>query len=1339
MSGIPNCFTSGMVIRFIKSLAFIAILAWTSLAFADQGAASRWSTFNEGQHQLYALCLQPGQQQDYARPDGYEIAVLFDTSASQTGWIRREALEVLEELVATLPVGAQVGLIACDIQAVPMTTGLVSPSDPAWQQALERLRQRVPLGATNLSGAIRSAAELLGNKPTMQRTIIYLGDGVNRSQFLTPGEHRMLIDDLVSRQITFSSLAIGPFTDVNTLAAIANHTGGVLYNRDAITESTQVIGRNLGLSTALPVVWIENAELPRGIANHFPQRFPPLRLDRDTVVVGQLDGDVATGQVKLVGLVAGQPIELKWQVTPEPSHPDMGFLTSVIDRVRSDGGLNLPALGSDGLRSLSHALADDAVSLIKSGEFALRSGQPESALRIAEEALKRDPENPAALQLRKASLKAIDADDKSIPVGKLMQFNGPAAADRAQSSLLSETLAASDLLAQEQELRRAAAQAMQQHVRHQLGDARKLSSQDPTGVKNSLKLLLEEVDSTTDVDAATRQQLRDQIGSAIAQASLQEVKLRQRLAQSEVVRAQADAAQRILNDTRRSQESLKQLVEHFNYLMAQQRYLEASKDVSPEIEKQVPDSVLAVVTREESSLLSNQALVMDAFKRREQGFIDAMRGVEEAAVPFDGYPSPVIYPPPEIWQALSARRKERYSAVSLSSGDDQARGIYSALKQSTSNNQFNGQPLSQVIQGLADEFKIPMWMNLAELENDGIEPDAPITLELPPISLRSLLRLLLEPLNLTYIVRNEVLEITTLASVEKDPVTRIYPVGDLVVPRMPMGGGMMGGMMGGMGGGMMGGMGGGMGGMGGGMMGGMGGGMGGMGGGMGGMGGGMFAVPDDTTKQAPTAKPKTTASTDPKTWVRLYEKADDQATDKLNTRVQTVVQQCVEVAEAHLEAGQLDKARDAFEKVIQLIGGLLSAGYPQPWMYQALSLSMEACNYPAEEIKRVLLSSIDFQADTTQAFQIARHMANKGMKRDALQLLRDIAHVEPLRYDVFALALPLAKETGDVEALRWVCTGILSKAWPKEHASLFDDAQMLAQATLIRMSKEGRVIESTALEQEIHQSLQRDIIVRVNWTGQADLDLRVREPGGTICSLANPVTLSGGTLVGDASGLNEKPQLEGFSEYYVCSQGYSGQYDIVIRRVLGEVSGGKATVEIYTDYGTPEQQFASQVVDLSQKDALIQVVVKNGRRQEPIADTQLAAVRTKQLATSRAVLGQISAGGASADSSASNYNYFRQLQLRNALINGLGFPAGRGAVGYTPVITTLPEGANLSTTGVVSPDRRYVRLSPTPFFTGIGEIFTFNFVTGESGAGGAGIGGGNTGGGGIGGGGGGIF
>jgi hypothetical protein len=53
--------------------------------------------------------------------------------------------------------------------------------------------------------------------------------------------------------------------------------------------------------------------------------------------------------------------------------------------------------------------------------------------------------------------------------------------------------------------------------------------------------------------------------------------------------------------------------------------------------------------------------------------------------------------------------------------------------------------------------------------------------------------------------------------------------------------------------------------------------------------------------------------------------------------------------------------------------------------------------------------------------------------------------------------------------------------------------------------------------------------------------------------------------------------------------------------------------------------------------------------------------------------------------------------------------AARGNAGFQPVIAWLPEGASLGVGAVVSPDRRYVRITAAPFFSSVGPVRTFNF------------------------------
>jgi hypothetical protein len=140
-------------------------------------------------------------------------------------------------------------------------------------------------------------------------------------------------------------------------------------------------------------------------------------------------------------------------------------------------------------------------------------------------------------------------------------------------------------------------------------------------------------------------------------------------------------------------------------------------------------------------------------------------------------------------------------------------------------------------------------MEQIALDDAGIPSDEPMNLVLSGITLRSALKILLTDLQLTYVIEDEVMKITTVDLANERLSTRVYPVGDLVVQLNAQGLGGQG--SGGLGGQQLGGGGGG------GQQGG-----GGFGGGQQGGGGGVFSVmphkmPMGLQKQnAPAAAPQ---------------------------------------------------------------------------------------------------------------------------------------------------------------------------------------------------------------------------------------------------------------------------------------------------------------------------------------------------------------------------------------------------------------------------------------------------------------------------------------------------
>jgi hypothetical protein len=109
--------------------------------------------------------------------------------------------------------------------------------------------------------------------------------------------------------------------------------------------------------------------------------------------------------------------------------------------------------------------------------------------------------------------------------------------------------------------------------------------------------------------------------------------------------------------------------------------------------------------------------------------------------------------------------------------------ILAALEEPTKL-EFHETPLGTVASFLSDKHTIPVQLDSRALEDVGISNDTPLNCDAENIKLRSGLRLLLRDMDLTYLIQDEVLLITTKDKAEGPDgmITRTYPVGDLVGP-----------------------------------------------------------------------------------------------------------------------------------------------------------------------------------------------------------------------------------------------------------------------------------------------------------------------------------------------------------------------------------------------------------------------------------------------------------------------------------------------------------------------------------------------------------------------------
>ena len=85
-----------------------------------------------------------------------------------------------------------------------------------------------------------------------------------------------------------------------------------------------------------------------------------------------------------------------------------------------------------------------------------------------------------------------------------------------------------------------------------------------------------------------------------------------------------------------------------------------------------------------------------------------------------------------------------------------------------------------VVTDISFRHAIPIVVDTVALEDYGIGTDSPVSINLQGVSLKSALRLMLNELDLTYVLQHEVLQITTAENADKVKQTHVYKVDHLV-------------------------------------------------------------------------------------------------------------------------------------------------------------------------------------------------------------------------------------------------------------------------------------------------------------------------------------------------------------------------------------------------------------------------------------------------------------------------------------------------------------------------------------------------------------------------------
>jgi len=420
--------------------------------------------------------------------------------------------------------------------------------------------------------------------------------------------------------------------------------------------------------------------------------------------------------------------------------------------VPENAPLPLPALATD-------SPSQDVFTpreLIEQGELALREGNRTEALELFR----------AASQFSKQ----LDENSQRQLQSHLQMLSGqskPESTRISGDSLLDATNSGHKVLARQ----------LSAEVGRNQSEAAKMRATDPDGALQLLAKASEQV-ANSELDENSKKQLLRRIDLSVSDT--------ERFIKDHKSELELDAANReVLEDIDRSravklqvQERMAELVDQFNTLRDEHRYAEAEV-VAKRAVDMAPEEPVAKQLWENAKFIRREMLNDDIIAMSEEGVVKSLLDVRDTAARglLQGS-DPTSYP--DGWDDLVKDRKSSSEASRRRTAKELE--IERKLRTNVLP-RYDDTPLAEVVDQLSQLTGVNIHLDPRGLGQEGVRSDTPVQLTLSQeVSLKSALNLILEPLHLTYMIKDEVLKITSEQLRDGDVFQEVYNVADLVVP-----------------------------------------------------------------------------------------------------------------------------------------------------------------------------------------------------------------------------------------------------------------------------------------------------------------------------------------------------------------------------------------------------------------------------------------------------------------------------------------------------------------------------------------------------------------------------
>ena len=382
-----------------------------------------------------------------------------------------------------------------------------------------------------------------------------------------------------------------------------------------------------------------------------------------------------------------------------------------------------------------------------------------------------------------------------------------------------------------------------------------------------------------------------------------------------------------------------------------------------------------------------------------------------------------------------------------------------------------------------------------------------------------------------------------------------------------------------------------------------------------------------------------------------------------------------------------------YRAAVDLLYAVIRNGQAKPWVYGALNLALEMDKAPVKERERAILSSAPYLASPGERFELGRLLERMGSDRRALQFYCEVCKMAPQFTEAYHSGIRLAHALNDEKSLKELTICIASQSWNgNEMRKIWLRGSELAKGLATKMRAENRNQEADEYEAALRKATQCDCVVYFEYSGDAEVDISVKEPANTICWFGSPRTFAGGVLGQNRLSAGQQGVKSG---NYACPVGFSGTYEVLIERIWGNVAANRVRVTVYTHYGTDRATQETKYVPLNEEGmGLVRFQLQDGRRTESIDDAELAALLEE--ASRMRYAGEVSRN-------------LRRTQSRNVLVDTVAANTReedlkKQQANRDDAMLLVPSGTVIGNSPQPQGNRRIIRVSPESGFQSVKEV-----------------------------------